>query len=38
MRKALDLFANVRPVRMPQEGIDLTFFRENTDDLYALGS
>ena len=38
MRKALDLFANVRPVRVPLEGIDWTFFRENTEDLYALGS
>ena len=38
MRKALDLFANVRPVRIPQEGIDWTFFRENTEDLYAVGS
>ena len=38
MRKELDLFANVRPVRVPEEGIDWTFFRENTEDLYALGS
>ena len=38
MRKELDLFANVRPVRIPSEGIDWTFFRENTEDLYALGS
>jgi len=38
MRKALDLFANVRPVRIPAEGIDWTFFRENTEDLYAVGS
>ena len=38
MRKSLDLFANVRPVRLPQEGIDWTFFRENTEDLYAVGS
>ncbi len=38
MRKALDLFANVRPVRIPKEGIDWTFFRENTEDLYAVGS
>lgn len=37
MRKELDLFANVRPVRIPAEGIDWTFFRENTEDLYALG-
>ncbi|MBI3951447.1 MAG: isocitrate/isopropylmalate dehydrogenase family protein [Acidobacteria bacterium] len=38
MRKELDLFANVRPVRVPREGIDWMFFRENTEDLYALGS
>ncbi len=38
MRKALDLFANVRPVRIPAENIDWTFFRENTEDMYALGS
>jgi isocitrate dehydrogenase (NAD+) len=38
MRKELDLFANVRPVKVPEEGIDWTFFRENTEDLYALGS
>ncbi len=38
MRQALDLFANVRPVRVPALGIDWTFFRENTEDLYAVGS
>ena len=38
MRRELDLFANVRPVRVPQEGIDWIFFRENTEDLYVLGS
>ena len=38
MRKELDLFANVRPVRIPSEKIDWTFFRENTEDLYAVGS
>jgi len=38
MRKELDLFANVRPVRIPNESIDWTFFRENTEDLYAVGS
>jgi isocitrate dehydrogenase (NAD+) len=37
MRKELDLFANVRPVRVPKQGIDWMFFRENTEDLYALG-
>lgn len=38
MRKELDLFANVRPVKVPVEGIDWTFFRENTEGAYALGS
>ncbi|MBR6392956.1 MAG: isocitrate/isopropylmalate dehydrogenase family protein [Eubacterium sp.] len=38
MRKALDLFANVRPVKVPEEGIDWTFFRENTEGGYAVGS
>ena len=38
MRKELDLFANVRPVRIPKDNIDWTFFRENTEDMYALGS
>ena len=38
IRKELDLFANVRPVRIPKEEIDWTFFRENTEDLYAVGS
>lgn len=37
MRKELDLFANVRPVKIPKKGIDWMFFRENTEDLYALG-
>ncbi len=37
IRKELDLFANVRPVRVPAQGIDWMFFRENTEDLYALG-
>ena len=38
MRKELDLFANVRPVRVPSQGIDWTFFRENTEDMYAVGN
>ena len=38
MRKELDLFANVRPVRVPEKGIDWTFYRENTEGSYALGS
>lgn len=40
MRKALNLYANVRPVRswpLPQtkQGVDLLIFRENTEGLYA---
>lgn len=38
MRKELDLFANVRPVKVPEKGIDWTFFRENTEGAYTLGS
>ena len=38
MRRYLDLFANVRPVCIPQEGIDWCFFRENTEGAYVLGS
>lgn len=38
MRKNLDLFANVRPVKVPEQGIDWTFFRENTEGAYAVGS
>ena len=38
MRKELDLFANVRPVKVAEQGIDWTFFRENTEGAYAVGS
>ncbi|MCL2517108.1 MAG: isocitrate/isopropylmalate family dehydrogenase [Oscillospiraceae bacterium] len=38
MRKNLDLFANVRPVKVPEKNIDWTFFRENTEGSYAVGS
>ena len=38
MRKALDLFANIRPVKVPDEGINWTIFRENTEGGYAVGS
>ena len=38
MRKELDLFANVRPVKIPEQGIDWVFFRENTEGAYAVGS
>jgi isocitrate dehydrogenase (NAD+) len=38
MRRELDLFGNVRPVRVPSQGIDWMFFRENTEGAYILGS
>lgn len=38
MRKELDLFANVRPVKVPEQGIDWVFYRENTEGAYTLGS
>ena len=38
LRRELDLYANVRPVSVPDEGIDWVFYRENTEGEYALGS
>lgn len=38
LRRALDLYANVRPVCVPEEGIDWIFYRENTEGEYTLGS
>ncbi|MDD1742658.1 MAG: isocitrate/isopropylmalate dehydrogenase family protein [Methanotrichaceae archaeon] len=38
MRRELDLFANVRPIKIPEQGIDWIFFRENTEGEYLLGS
>lgn len=38
LRRELDLYANVRPVKIPEKNIDWCFFRENTEGLYALGS
>lgn len=38
MRKELDLFANVRPVKISELGVDWMFYRENTEGGYALGS
>ena len=38
LRRELDLFANVRPVSVPELGIDWIFFRENTEGEYVLGS
>ena len=31
LRRELDLYANVRPVSIPEEGIDWIFYRENTE-------
>ena len=38
LRRELDLYANVRPVQIPAEGIDWVFYRENTEGEYVLGS
>ncbi|MDO4939818.1 MAG: isocitrate/isopropylmalate family dehydrogenase [Lachnospiraceae bacterium] len=38
LRRELDLYSNVRPVSLPEGGIDWTFFRENTEGEYVLGS
>lgn len=38
MRRELDLYANVRPVTVPEQNIDWIFYRENTEGEYVLGS
>lgn len=38
LRRELDLYANVRPVTIPDENIDWVFYRENTEGEYVLGS
>lgn len=38
LRRELDLYANVRPVSIPDSGIDWVFYRENTEGEYVLGS
>ncbi|MBQ5816679.1 MAG: isocitrate/isopropylmalate dehydrogenase family protein [Oscillospiraceae bacterium] len=38
LRRELDLYANVRPVCVPEENIDWIFYRENTEGEYVLGS
>ncbi len=38
LRRELDLYANVRPVKVPEEDIDWIFYRENTEGEYVLGS
>ncbi len=38
LRKELDLFANIRPIKIAKSGINWIFFRENTEGAYALGN
>ena len=38
LRRELDLYANVRPVCIPEKNIDWMFYRENTEGEYVLGS
>lgn len=38
LRRGLQLFAAVRPVRIPDRGIDWTFFRENIEGEYIWGN
>ena len=38
LRRELDLYANVRPVCIPEQNIDWMFYRENTEGEYVLGS
>lgn len=38
LRRSLQLFAAVRPIRIPDKGIDWTFFRENIEGEYILGN
>lgn len=38
LRRALQLYAAVRPVRIPEKGIDWTFFRENIEGEYIWGN
>lgn len=38
LRRRLDLFAAVRPIRIPDKNIDWTFFRENIEGEYLWGN
>ncbi len=38
LRRGLELFAAVRPIRIPDKNIDWTFFRENIEGEYILGN
>lgn len=38
LRRGLDLFAAVRPIKIPEKNIDWTFFRENIEGEYIWGN
>ncbi len=38
LRRGLELFAAVRPIKIPDKGIDSTFFRENIEGEYIWGN
>ncbi len=38
LRRGLQLFAAVRPIRIPEKNMDITFFRENIEGEYILGN
>ena len=38
LRRSLDLYAAVRPIKIPEKGIDWTFFRENIEGEYIWGN
>ena len=38
LRRGLELFAAVRPIKIPEKGIDWTFFRENIEGEYIWGN
>lgn len=38
LRRELDLFSNIRPISIPERGIDWTFFRENIEGAYIWGN
>ena len=38
LRRELDLYANCRPVTIPEQNINWMFYRENTEGEYVLGS
>lgn len=38
LRRGLELFSAVRPIRIPDKGIDWTFFRENIEGEYIWGN